>query len=126
MSWFLEIFPSNISSYVFFISSAIMIGATVLLYETLYNQRLRANQETFITIELMSIFTIIMMIGGFLYFLYNTLLVYDISMIIAMVWFIYRAVAGPNPLKGNYLRDARIAFSIIFLTFVMEFFKGEF
>jgi len=123
MPWFPEIFPSNISNYAFFISSAIMIGATVLVYETLYNQRLRANQETLTTIELMSIFTI-MMIGGFLYFLYNTLIVYDISMIIGMVWFVYRAVAGPNPIKGNYLRNAKVAFSIIFLTFVMEFFMG--
>lgn len=120
MPWFPEVLLGN---YAFFISSVIMIGATILIYDTLYNQRLRANQETFTTIELISIFTL-MMVGGFIYFLYSTLWIYDISMLIGMTWFIYRAVSGPNPIKGNYLRDQRIAFTIIFLTFVMEFFMG--
>ncbi|BFI76629.1 4Fe-4S binding protein [Sulfurisphaera ohwakuensis] len=119
MPWFPVIF----SNYAFLFSSIIMIGATILVYETLYNQRLRATQETFTTIELMSIFTL-MMIGGFIYFLTFSLTVYDVSMLIAMVWFIYRTVVGPNPRKGNYLKDAKIAFSIIFLTFIMEFFMG--
>jgi len=45
-------------------------------------------------------------------------------MIVAMVWFAYRASVGPSPIKGNYLRDAKTAFAIVFSTFVMEFFMG--
>ncbi|BFH72227.1 4Fe-4S binding protein [Sulfurisphaera javensis] len=121
MPWFPEIFHSYVIP--FWASSAIMIGETILVYETLYNQRLRATQEVFTTLELMSIFAL-MMAGAFVYFLYSNLEIYDFSMIIAMIWFIYRAVAGPNHKKGNYLRDAKIAFGIIFVTFIMEFFMG--
>lgn len=100
-----------------------MIGDTILIYDTLYNQRLKAHQDTYTILELISIFTL-MMIGEFYFFLTNSLLLFDISMIIGMVWFIYRALAGPNPRKGNYLRNSFVAFSIIFMTFIMEFFMG--
>jgi len=64
------------------------------------------------------------LIGEFLYFLYSSLLLFDLSMIVAMIWFVYRASVGPSPIKGNYLRDAKTAFAIVFSTFVMEFFMG--
>ncbi|MCQ4336963.1 MAG: hypothetical protein NO130_06225 [Sulfolobales archaeon] len=64
------------------------------------------------------------MIGEFLYFLYSSLLLFDLSMIVAMVWFAYRASVGPSHIKGNYLRDAKTAFAIVFSTFVMGFFMG--
>ncbi len=121
MPWFPQIFPSvNLPIW---LSAIIMIGDTILIYDSLYSQRLRASQETFTTIELIIIFTL-MMIGEFFFFLYNTLLVFDISMIIGMIWFIYRALAGPNSRKGNYTKNPILAFTIIFLTFVMEFFMG--
>ncbi|MCH4815700.1 MAG: 4Fe-4S binding protein [Saccharolobus sp.] len=121
MPWFPQIFPSiNLPIW---LSAIIMIGDTILIYDSLYKQRLRASQETFTTIELTSIFTL-MMIGEFLFFLYGTLIVFDISMIIGMTWFVYRALAGPNPRKGNYTRNPLLAFTIIFLTFIMEFFMG--
>ena len=119
MPWF----PAVTGIYSFYISAFIMIGATIVIYETLYNERLRATQDTFTVIELMSIFAL-MMIGEFLYFLINTLSVYDISMAVAMFWFLFRTLSGPNPLRANYLRNAKVAFSIIFTTFVMEFFMG--
>ncbi|BDC17909.1 4Fe-4S binding protein [Acidianus sp. HS-5] len=121
MPWFPALFSSVVIP--FWASAIIMIGSTILIYETLYNQRLRANQETFTTMELMSIF-MLMMLGEFLYFIYSTLTVFDASMIIAMAWFVFRSLVGPNPLKGNYLRSSKVAFGIIFLTFVMEFFMG--
>ncbi len=121
MPWFPQIFPSLIIPI--WASAIIMIGATILIYDTLYNQRLKAHQDTYTTLELISIFTL-MMIGEFYFFLTNSLLLFDISMIIGMVWFIYRALAGPNPRKGNYLRNSFVAFSIIFMTFIMEFFMG--
>jgi polyferredoxin len=64
------------------------------------------------------------LIGEFLYFLYSSLLLFDLSMIVVMVWFAYRASVGPSHIKGNYLRDAKTAFAIVFSTFVMEFFMG--
>jgi polyferredoxin len=119
MPWFPEIF----GVYAFWLSTFIMIAATIVIYETLYKDRLRATQDTFTVLELMWIFSL-MMVGEFLYYLYSSLLLFDLSMIVAMVWFAYRASVGPSPIKGNYIRDAKIAFAIIFSTFVMEFFMG--
>ncbi|MCY0859663.1 MAG: 4Fe-4S binding protein [Sulfolobaceae archaeon] len=121
MPWFPLILPTRV---VFWGSSAVMIGSTVLIYETLYDQRLRATQDTFTVLELMGIFTL-MMIGSFIYYLTESFTVYNASMVIAMIWYFYRLLAGPNPIKGNYLRQPKLAFSIIFLTFVMEFFMGS-
>ncbi|BCU69571.1 4Fe-4S binding protein [Stygiolobus caldivivus] len=119
MPWF----PSVAGIYSFYASAFIMIAATIVVYETLYNQRLRATQDTFTVIELMTIFAF-MMIGEFVYFLIDTLTLFDVSMAVAMFWFILRTLSGPNPKRGNYLRDATLAFAIIFTTFVMEFFMG--
>ncbi|MEJ2775368.1 4Fe-4S binding protein [Sulfolobaceae archaeon RB850M] len=119
MPWFPEIF----GVYAFWLSTFIMIAATIVVYETLYKDRLRATQDTFTVLELMWIFSL-MMVGEFLYYLYSSLLLFDLSMIVAMVWFAYRASVGPSPIKGNYIRDAKTAFAIIFSTFVMEFFMG--
>jgi polyferredoxin len=119
MPWFPEIF----GVYAFWLSNFIMIAATIVIYETLYKDRLRATQDTFTVLELLWVFSL-MMIGEFLYFLYSSLLLFDLSMIVAMVWFVYRASVGPSPIKGSYLRDAKTAFAIIFSTFVMEFFMG--
>jgi len=119
MPWFPEIF----GVYAFWLSTFIMIAATIVIYETLYKDRLRATQDTFTVLELMWIFSL-MMVGEFLYYLYSSLLLFDLSMIVAMVWFAYRASVGPSPIKGNYIRDAKTAFAIIFSTFVMEFFMG--
>ena len=119
MPWF----PAVAGLYSFYASAFIMIAATIVIYETLYSQRLRATQDTFTVIELMSIFAL-MMIGEFVYFLINSLTLFDISMGIAMFWFIYRTLSGPNPIKANYLRNAKVAFAIIFTTFVMEYFMG--
>jgi polyferredoxin len=119
MPWFPEIF----GIYAFWLSTFIMIAATIVIYETLYKDRLRATQDTFTVLELLWVFSL-MMIGEFLYFLYSSLLLFDLSMIVAMIWFAYRASVGPSPIKGNYLRDAKTAFAIVFSTFVMEFFMG--
>ena len=119
MPWFPEVF----GVYAFWLSTFIMIAATIVIYETLYKDRLRATQDTFTVLELLWVFSL-MMIGEFLYFLYSSLLLFDLSMIVAMVWFVYRASVGPSPIKGNYLRDAKTAFAIVFSTFVMEFFMG--
>jgi polyferredoxin len=119
MPWF----PENFGVYAFWLSTFIMIAATIVIYETLYKDRLRATQDTFTVLELMWIFSL-MMVGEFLYYLYSSLLLFDLSMIVAMVWFAYRASVGPSPIKGNYIRDAKTAFAIIFSTFVMEFFMG--
>jgi polyferredoxin len=119
MPWFPEIF----GVYAFWLSNFIMIAATIVIYETLYKDRLRATQDTFTALELLWVFSL-MMIGEFLNFLYSSLLLFDLSMIVAMVWFVYRASVGPSHIKGNYLRDAKTAFAIVFSTFVMEFFMG--
>ncbi|TRM95258.1 4Fe-4S ferredoxin [Sulfolobus sp. A20-N-G8] len=121
MPWFPQIFPNY--SIPIWLSAMIMIGSTILIYDTLYSQRLKGNQETYTTIELIVIFAM-MMIGEFYFFLANSLLLFDASMIVGMVWFIFRTLAGPNPIKGNYLRNSNLAFTIIFITFIMEFFMG--
>ncbi|BCU67729.1 4Fe-4S ferredoxin [Sulfolobales archaeon HS-7] len=120
MPWFPDIFGVRVSTWV---SSAVMIGVTVLIYETLYNNRLRGDQEVYTTIELIAIFTL-MMAGDFVLFLTGSLEIFDLSMLGSMLWFIYRALSGPNPVKGNYMRNSKIAFTIVALTFVMEFFMG--
>ncbi|MEM4042777.1 MAG: 4Fe-4S ferredoxin, partial [Saccharolobus sp.] len=72
MPWFPQIFPSV--DLPIWASAIIMIGSTVLIYETLYNQRLKASQETYTSIELILLFTL-MMLGEFYFFLYNSLIV---------------------------------------------------
>jgi len=77
-----------------------MIAATIVIYETLYKDRLKATQDTFTVLELLWIFSL-MMVGEFLYFLNSSLLLFDLSMIVAMVWFVYRASVGPSPIRGS-------------------------
>ena len=115
--------PSVAGVYSFYASAFIMVSATIVVYETLYKDRMRPTQDTFTVIELMSVFTL-MMVGEFLYFLLGTLTVYDLSMVIAMVWFVFRALSGPSAKNVNYLRNPKVAFAIIFSTFLMEFFMG--
>lgn len=120
MPWFPLVMPVDVA---FWGSSAVMIGATVLVYDTLYEQRLKSSQEVFTVLELMGAFTA-MMAGAFLFFLTGDLTLYNASMLTTMAWFVYRTLGGPNGRRGNYLRDPKVAFAVIFLTFVMEFFMG--
>ncbi|WP_338604664.1 4Fe-4S binding protein [Sulfolobus tengchongensis] len=121
MPWFPQIFPTL--ALPIWLSAIIMVGDTILIYDSLYTQRLRASQETYTVLELISIFALMMM-GEFYFFLSSSLIVFDSAMIISMVWFLYRTLAGPNPKKGNYTKNSKLAFLIIFLTFIMEFFMG--
>ncbi|ARM77199.1 4Fe-4S binding protein [Acidianus manzaensis] len=119
------IFPSN-STYIYdttWVSSSLMIIGTIVIYETLYRSRLKQNQETMTSFELMIIYTL-MMAGEFMFFLTGIWYLFDFSMITGMSWFIFRAIAGPSKIKGNYVRDTKWTFAFIFLTFVMEWFMG--
>ncbi|AWR97949.1 4Fe-4S dicluster domain-containing protein [Acidianus sulfidivorans JP7] len=119
------IFPND-RSFVYdaiWISASLMIIGTIIIYETLYRSRLKQNQETMTSFELMIIYTL-MMSGEFLYFLINSWYLFDLSTIIGMSWFIYRAIVGPSKIKGNYIRDSKWTFAFIFLTFIMEWFMG--
>jgi polyferredoxin len=119
------IFPYN-STFVsdtVWISSSLMIIATIIIYETLYRERLKATQETMTSLEMMIIFTL-MMAGEFMYFLIGNWYLFDFSMIIGMTWFIFRAIAGPSKIRGNYAQNAKWTFSFILLTFIMEWFMG--
>lgn len=119
------IFPDNMN-FIYdttWLSSTLMIIGTVIIYETLYRSRLKQNQETMTSFELMMIYTL-MMAGEFLFFLIGNWYLFDLSMIIGMSWFIFRAIVGPSKIKGNYLRDAKWTFAFISLTFVMEWFMG--
>jgi len=104
-------------------STSLMIVATILIYETLYRDRLKATQDTMTSLELMVIFTL-MMGGEFLYFLVGSWYLFDLASILGMTWAIYRAIEGPSKIRGNYLRDTWWTFAFISLTFVMEWFMG--
>ncbi|BBD73850.1 4Fe-4S ferredoxin [Sulfodiicoccus acidiphilus] len=104
-------------------STVLMLLATVVVYETLYKERLRATQDTMTTLEVMTIFTA-MMVGEFYYYLTSSWIIYDASMMTSMVWFVYRSIVGPNGKRTNYTRDGRWTFTFILLTFVMEWFMG--
>lgn len=118
-------FPNNAAYVIGSIweTAVIMILSTVLIYETLYRQRLRKTQETSMSLEMMILFTI-MMIGEFTYFIYSTWIIFDIAVVAGMVWFIYRATGGKPDTETNYLSDQKWSFSFIALTFVMEWFMG--
>ena len=104
-------------------TSSLMIAATILIYETLYRSRVRKTQETMTTLEIMIIFTL-MMSGEFYYFLYDSWYIFDFSMIAGMIWFMYRSIAGPSHIKGNYLRNTKWTLSFVVMTFIMEWFMG--
>jgi polyferredoxin len=116
----------DLHSFVFtaiWLSASFMIVSTVAIYEVLYKERMRASQSTFTAIELMLVYTL-MMAGEFTYFLVGSWYLYDFAMLAGMFWFIYRSIQGPSSFKGSYLKDQKLAFSIIALTFVMEWFMG--
>ncbi|ABP94744.1 4Fe-4S ferredoxin, iron-sulfur binding domain protein [Metallosphaera sedula] len=119
------IFPSNPTfvTDATWLNASLMIVATILIYETLYRDRLKRTQETMTSLEMMLVFTL-MMAGLFTYYLTGSWYVFDFSMLAGMSWFIYRAIEGPSHLKGNYLRDATWTFSFILVTFIMEWFMG--
>ncbi len=107
---------------IIWVSSLIMIAATVMIFDTLYRSRSRKGSETFLSLEMMGIFTL-MMGGEFYYFLSGFWSIYFISMILAMIWFLYRVFQEPGR-KGNYLLNGRLALILIVTTFVMEWFMG--
>lgn len=116
----------DVKSYVFtaiWISASLMVIATVAIYEILYKERLRASSYTFTAVELMVIYAL-MMAGEFTYYLVSSWYLYDFAMLTGMFWFIYRSIQGPSSMKGSYIKDQKLAFSIIALTFVMEWFMG--
>lgn len=115
--------PVILPTFSIWLSSLLMIVATIIIYDTLYRDRLKKTQETFTSLELMLIFTL-MMAGIFTYYVTSSWYLYDISMILGMTWFIYRAIQGPSSIKGNYLRDSRWTFAFVLMTFVMEWFMG--
>ncbi|BCS92719.1 4Fe-4S binding protein [Metallosphaera javensis (ex Sakai et al. 2022)] len=119
------IFPndSTFITVTTWLNASLMIVATILIYETLYRDRLKKTQETMTSLEIMLLFTF-MMAGLFTYYLSGTWYVFDLSMLAGMTWFIYRAIQGPSHLKGNYTRDAIWTFSFILVTFIMEWFMG--
>lgn len=119
------IFPNNLT-FVYdtiWLSSALMIIGTVIIYETLYRSRLKQNQETMTSFELMIIYTL-MMAAEFTFFLFGSWYLFDFSMIVGMSWFIFRALIGPSKIKGNYIRDSKWTFAFFSLTFIMEWFMG--
>lgn len=105
------------------LSSTLMILATVLVYETLYRQRLQRTQETALSMELILIF-LLMMAGLFAVFVFGFWGLLSISMVIGMVWVIYRTCGGDVSRNSNYLTSQRWVFSLIVGTFVMEWFMG--
>lgn len=105
------------------ISSVLMILSTVLIYETLYRQRLRKTQDTVISLELMIIF-LVMMAGLFTVFVYGNWIILSASMVIGMIWVIFRTCGGDPSSNTSYTRNPRWAFTFIFVTFVMEWFMG--
>ena len=119
-------FPDN-SAYVtasIWGTAVVMILSTVLIYETLYRQRLRKVQDTSLSLEMMIMFTF-MMIGEFVYLIYFTWIVFDVSVVVGMVWFIYLSTGGKGGEETNYLNNQKWSFSFILLTFVMEWFMGS-
>ncbi|QKR00360.1 4Fe-4S dicluster domain-containing protein [Metallosphaera tengchongensis] len=104
-------------------NASLMIIATILIYESLYRDRLKRTQETMTSLELMLVFSF-MMAGIFTYFLTGSWYLFDASMLGGMTWFIYRAINGPNHVKGNYMKDSKWTFSFILVTFIMEWLMG--
>ncbi len=128
MAFSISTFPGNTFYINFSIweSSVVMIISTVLIYETLYRQRLRMNQETSLSMQLIAIFTG-MMAGEMIYLLYGTFLAFDIVTIISMVWYVATSLnhyKGEDYRNTNYMSNSRWTFSFILLTFVMEWFMG--
>ncbi|MEL9969503.1 MAG: 4Fe-4S dicluster domain-containing protein [Metallosphaera sp.] len=105
------------------LNASLMIVATILIYESLYRDRLKKTQDTMTSLELMLVFTL-MMGGVFFYYVTGSWYLFDFSMLAGMTWFIYRAIEGPSKIKGNYLRDGKWTFTFILVTFIMEWFMG--
>jgi len=120
----MPLFPNLYSQFhiIIWISSLIMIVATVMIFDTLYRNRGRKGSEIFLSLEMMGIFT--MMMGGeFYYFLTGSWTTYFVSMAMGMIWFLYRIFQEPT-MKGNYLTSSRISLILVVMTFVMEWFMG--
>ena len=107
---------------IIWMTSLIMIIATVMIFDTLYRNRSKKGSEIFLSLEMMGIFTI-MMGGEFYYFLTGSWNIYFLSMAIGMIWFLYRIFQEPTR-KGNYLTSSSISLTLVVMTFIMEWFMG--
>ncbi|MEM3670139.1 MAG: 4Fe-4S binding protein [Thermoprotei archaeon] len=103
-------------------SSIMMIIVAIYSYEYLYANRMKKDQQTGITLELILIM-LVMMLGEFLYFLYGSWTAFSFANSAAMFWFVYRAL-NPRGWASNYLVNAKWTFAFLVLTFVMEWFMG--
>ena len=116
----------NSGSYITFstwYSAVTMIGATILIYETLYRSRASLSQDLPSAIRVMSIFAL-MMLGEFIFFLYGDWSLFELSMILGMSLFIYKAMDRPQSRRIIYTSHAGWAFSFLLVTFVMEWLMG--
>lgn len=118
-------FPHNQSFFTVSVwtSSIIMILSTVLVYESLYRQKLRKTQDTTLSLEIMLIF-LSMMTGLFLVFIVSSWILISLTMVAGMIWVIYRTCSEKTSNNTNYLRNRNWAFLFILITFVMEWFMG--
>jgi polyferredoxin len=104
-------------------SAVTMIGATVLIYETLYRSRGSLTQNLPSAVWVMSIFAL-MMLGEFLFFLYGDWTLFELSMILGMALFIYKAMDTSQSAKIIYTSRAGWTFTFLLVTFVMEWLMG--
>ena len=105
------------------VSSIFMILSTVLIYETLYRQRLRKTQETTLSMEMILIF-LSMMAGLFSVFVFGNWILLSMSMLAGMIWVIYRTCGAAPGRNASYTSKPVWAFIFIASTFVMEWFMG--
>lgn len=115
-------FSPSLAGQVSFLDSFIMIGSTIVVYDTLYTQRLRKTQDTSMALQVVLVF-LGMMGSEFLFFLYSSWVPLDLVMVVASAWYLWRSFSPPKG-NTNYLRDSRFSFVFILSTFIMEWFMG--
>ncbi len=120
----MPLFPSlYVSDYpIIWLSSIVMIVGTVLIFDTLYRFRMRKGPEVYISMEMIGLFAL-MMASQFYFFVSGSWLFFDVVMVLAMIWFLFRVFVDP-PKRISYLSSRNIAFLLVLLTFVMEWFMG--
>ncbi len=105
-------------------SAVVMIISTVIVYETLYRQRLRKTQDTTISLEIMAVY-FLMMMGEFVYLIFKEFWVFDFAVIAAMFWFLFISLENRQSKNDvNYTKNGKWTFTFLMLTFMMEWFMG--
>ncbi|QXJ27722.1 putative integral membrane 4Fe-4S protein [Saccharolobus shibatae B12] len=110
--------------YVALVSSLLISFYVGLMYHyDFYKNRFKQRQDMGLGIEVI-ILLLIFAISLLYYYVNDNFALFEISLLISSAWSILRSKLSQKFIEDNYLKNAKLTFSLILLTFLLMWFLG--